>query len=254
MWTAELRDAVRRYLIHELPAAVRNQLVNTDTVDLAHSAADQPWVKALLALDLWEVALEVRNAAIAAVPTLRQLIGHLDTWPSGEEPDMTVVWLEAHSDTPEWRAIARAVRQDELLRITLPSKRTRGPLPDDLVRVLTPQQLLTAWEYAVGPAPTDLTDAEWQLLAPHFPQRRVAGRHHGGYRPLSKWELAKKRRALDGLRYKFLNDVGWGEVPSRYGGSLYQTWHIHCGQGLYITLRDGLKGNPDAAPLVEWLD
>ncbi|WP_174190058.1 hypothetical protein [Nocardia barduliensis] len=53
---------------------------------------------------------------------------------------------------------------------------------------------------------------------------------------------------------KFLNDVGWGDVPPRYGGSPYQMWRISRGQGLFVRLREALKDDPSAAGLVAWLD
>ncbi|MQY26096.1 transposase [Nocardia aurantia] len=255
-WTDELRTAVRQYLLHDLPGDIRGQLFQLDTDGAAMDIGIEEQVDKLLALEPWEVAFEVRNGAVAAVPTLQELIGHLGAWPSGEESADAIVWLEAHSDMNEWREIARASNHPELRAMMVPVHHGRSPLPDDLVRVLSPKELLAAWDAAVGPASTDLTDAEWRLLAPAFPLQKVRIRNNAAValRPPSDNELARKRQSLNGIRYKFAHNARWSQVPGRYGKHVYQAWFNYTKSGLFIRLRDALIGKAEAKTLVTWLD
>ncbi|MBF6216346.1 hypothetical protein IU469_32185 [Nocardia puris] len=252
-WTDELRTAVRQYLVHDLPADVRDWLFHSK--DRAAADVDvEKQVDQLLHLEPWEVAFEVRNAAVAAVPTLGELIGHLDTWPSGEESADAVVWLETRSTLAEWRAVAEASNHDELHE-TLAANQGRALTPHDLVRVLSPPELLAAWQWQFGPAESDLTDKEWGLLAAALPSQRIGSRSGKiVFRPLNEYELARRRKNLDGIRYKFAKGVRWTEVPSRYGNRLDQTWQNYTKSGLLVRLRDALQDNPDAIALVAWLD
>ncbi|WP_433194342.1 transposase [Nocardia sp. CA-107356] len=250
IWTDELRDAVRQYLRHDLPAEVTDRLLSSDegAVDATNKAAR---VDSLLEVEPWEIALEVCNAAIVVVPSLYQLIGDLDDWPSEEERDMTIVWLEAHSNIDTWNELAIASRYDVLRRTRMPSGATGQVLPDDLVQVLTPAELVAAWECVVGPAESDLTDEEWQLLEPHF------GPVNGpsGMRPRSSYELRRKRRAFDAIRFKMAHDVPWTRLPSRYApSSTYQMYRHYNADGLFSRLYEALRGNPDAGRIVEWLE
>ncbi|MGQ4615186.1 hypothetical protein [Nocardia sp. R7R-8] len=252
-WTDELRAAVRRYVLHDLPADVRDWLFHSK--DRAAADVDvEKQVDQLLHLEPWEVAFEVRNAAVAAVPTLHDLIGHLDTWPSGEESADTIVWLEAHSTLAEWRAVAEASNHDELHGILAANQR-RALTPHDLVRVLSPPELLAAWHWEFGPAESDLTDDEWRLIESAIPPRKI-GTRRGEivFRPWKEHQLAQRRRNLNGFRYKFARGVGWNEVPPRYGNRLDQTWQNYAKSGLLVRLRDALQDNPDAIALVAWLD
>ncbi|WP_433598752.1 hypothetical protein ACQPXH_24035 [Nocardia sp. CA-135953] len=252
-WTDELRTAVRQYLLHDLPADVRASLFRSKDSATTDVDVDER-VDQLLQLEPWEVAFEVRNAAVASVPTLRELIGHLDTWPSGEESADAIVWLESHSTMTEWRAVAEASNHDELQKILASSQR-RTLAPDDLVRVLSPPELLAAWQWQFGPAESDLTDKEWGLLAAALRSQRIGSRSGRiVFRPLNEYELARRRKNLDGIRYKFAKGVRWTEVPSRYGNRLDQTWQNYAKSGLLVRLRDALQDNPDAIALVAWLD
>ncbi|MEW1735869.1 hypothetical protein AB0346_07955 [Nocardia beijingensis] len=191
-WTDELRAAVRRYVLHDLPADVGDWLFHSK--DRAATDVDvEKQVDQLLHLEPWEVAFEVRNAAVAAVPTLRELIGHLDTWPSGEESADAVVWLEAHSTLTEWRAVAEASTHDELHEL-LAANQGRALTPHDLVRVLSPPELLAAWQWQFGPAESDLTDDEWRLIESAIPPRKI-GTRRGEivFRPWKEHQLAQRR-------------------------------------------------------------
>ncbi|MDE1674851.1 hypothetical protein [Nocardia gipuzkoensis] len=253
-WTDELRTAVRKYLLHKLPADVRDRLFRSEDSATTTDVNVEERVDQLLQLEPWEVAFEVRNAAVAAVPTLRELIGHLDTWPSGEESADAVVWLEAHSTRTEWRVVAEASNHDELQAILAANQR-RALAPHDLVRVLSPPELLAAWEWQFGPAESDLTEDEWRLLESAIPPRKI-GTRRGEivFRPWKESQLAQRRRNLNGFRYKFAEGVRWTEVPPRYGNRLDQTWQNYAKSGFLGRVRDGLQDNPDAIALVAWLD
>ncbi|MGV9676454.1 transposase [Nocardia sp. NPDC003482] len=248
-WTPELRQTITKYLLHHCPANVFAELCSPERDDKAEPRSREAAVDDLLdTSEPWELAVKVHDAAVAAVPTLNQLLGGMTDWPSEDARADTIAWLERHADSQAVYETALASQKATLKQLD------RTARPDDLVRLLTPPQLLTAWENAVGSTPTDLTDAEWRLLVPHFPWRRNAGGHEG-IRPLSEQELTRRRNFLNGLRYKFLGGNDWSQIPDRYGGSAaYQTWYYYCRRGLFAALRDGIKDNPDAADLVDWLD
>ncbi|WP_174186479.1 hypothetical protein [Nocardia barduliensis] len=202
-WTPALREAIKDYLMRHCPPGVFARIYDVDGNHLGDARDKAAAVDRLLENSQpWEIALDVYNSAVSVVSTLHELIGHLKAWPSEMERTDAETWLEAHEGGVAWEALAKAAEHHELLPIAAPPATARPLLAQDLVRALTPIELVLAWEHVVGPAHTDFTDDEWQLLAPHFPQRRVAGRYHGGHRPLSEWELAKKRRTLNGLRFK----------------------------------------------------
>ncbi|GAB2694135.1 transposase [Nocardia thraciensis] len=247
-WTPELREAVKDYLLRHCPDAVLDQLFLDDAARPIEPSQRPAAVDGLIAdLEPWEIAFDVRRAAVSAVPTLHDLIGRLEEWPSEDDRLDAETWLEAHGDNVDWQGLARATNHFELLPVTMLSGATRQPNADDLVRRLTPAELLFAWEYVVGPAHTDLTDAEWRLLVPFF--GHVRSRH--GLRDRSARELDSKRRTLDALRFKFAHPVPWSHLPSRYGrwASVYQAYHYHQTGGLLIRLRDALRDNTEAADL-----
>ncbi|WP_338773066.1 transposase [Nocardia vulneris] len=249
-WTGELRVAVRKYLLHNIPPDVRRQLLSTDDSPVTDKNIEER-VEQLLRTQPWEVALEVRNAAVAAVPSLRQLLDNLDGWPSEDERLDAVTWLEAHSTLAEWREVAMASKHPDLLDSgpwgEMPSLR-----PDDLVEKLTPAELVRAWDFSVGPAATDLTEEQWNLLLPGIEERR--GRY--GSHPRSSWDLENKRRTFNAIRFRLDRDLSWSHLPARYGDapSLRAIYRYYQNTGLFARLRDGLKDNTDAVALVAWLD
>ncbi|WP_280448598.1 transposase [Nocardia brasiliensis] len=250
-WTDELHDAVRNYLLHELPVAVGDRLLSADGV--ANDAVTKTaQVDALLEQQPWEVALDVRNAAVAAVPTLRQLIDDFEAWPSEDERCDAETWLHAHGERVIWSEIVRSGKHFDLISVRVTPWFEHPPEPYDLVHALTPQELLGAWEDVVGPAESDLTEQEWQLIVPHFGLRRV---RHGAFARTSR-ELATKRRMLDGIRFKMAHDVRWSQVPGRYGSasSIYQGYHNYQKAGLFTRLLQALRGNSDTTRILEWLE
>ncbi|WP_040694328.1 transposase [Nocardia vinacea] len=249
-WTDELRVAVRDYLHRELPADVSDRLLISDggPVDGTNKAA---LVDEVLESQPWEVAIAVRNAAVAAVPTLRQLIGDFDEWPSEDERLDADNWLDSHMENISWSEIVRSSRRFDLLPVQVTSWNNRHLGPADLVHALTPGELLHVWEDVVG-AESDLTDEEWRLMVPHF----GLSRNRYGSFPRSNRELEAKRRMLNGIRFKLSHDVRWTEVPARYGrpSSAYQGYRGYQSSGLFARLHQALRGNNEARRIVAWLE
>lgn len=253
-WTDDLRQAVRQYLLQVLPEDLWDYLAEPDDDESEDSVTKEAQVDRLIeVLQPADVALIVRQAAVVAVPTLQQLIGHLGDWPSEDERLDTETWLESHGDAVDWRRLAAATDHHELTAIRMPSGRVRQPYPDDLVQTLTPAELLAAWEFEIGPSPTDLSESEWQLLETHFGPRSDS---RLGTRIRSANELDAKRRVFNAIRFKAAHPMPWSQLPSRYGPStsIYQTYHHYRADGLFIRLRDVLKDEPAAESLVAWLD
>ncbi|MGX1778663.1 hypothetical protein ACWIGW_41605 [Nocardia brasiliensis] len=210
-WTDELRDAVRDYLLHDIPADVRERLFGAHVGDSVPGTNGDEDVDRLLRLEPWEVALEVRIAAVSAVPTLHELIGHLDDWPSEDERCDAEPWLHAHGEEVSWHEIICSTRYFELTPAWKIPWRERPPDPYDLVHALSPGELLNAWEVVVGPTDSDLTDDEWRLILPHFGSRR----NRQGKFSCTQHELDAKRGVLNGIRFKLSHDVRWSQLPLR---------------------------------------
>ncbi|WP_433578566.1 transposase [Nocardia brasiliensis] len=206
----------------------------------------------MLELEPWEVALEVRNAAVAAVPTLHQLIGHLEEWPSEGERLDAETWLQAYGLDVDWSEIASTADRFGLLSVQSTPRHKHPPKPYDLVQTMTPSELLAAWEYIVGPAHTDLTDEQWNLLLPLLKERR--GR--GGIQLRSARDLGNKRRIFNAVRFKLDHDLWWAYLPPRYGdvAAIPVMYRHYQTSGLFARLRDGLQENAEATELVAWLD
>ncbi|MDN3263303.1 hypothetical protein QWJ26_26535 [Streptomyces sp. CSDS2] len=228
-WTKELREAVTHYLEHELPEDVATVFF----VDYP-GALEDPKIKRA-AIDgvikrnqPWDVALDVARDAIRAVPTLDQLIGHLDTWPSENERWHADVWLEAHLTDDKLSDLAEQLGLE-----------TKGRTASDLTLDCEPHELLKAW-----PAPSDLTDDEWQLLTQALPPDTPG---------MKTWRAAlNARRAFNGMLYRHYNRTTWGRVPHRYGNP--QVHHTsYKTRGVFAHTLAALDGQPGAERLVEWL-
>ncbi|MFD3431238.1 transposase [Nocardia fluminea] len=254
-WTPELRQAVKQYLLHDLPEDTWESLIQSDEQsESTGSTVRETQVDRLIErLQPAEIAVIIRSAAVATVPTLRQLIGHLTDWPSEDERNDAETWLEAHGADLDWRRLVVATDHENLATIRMPSGRGRQLAPDDLVHALTPVELVNAWEYAVGPADTDLTDAEWQLLVHHLGSTHDQRR---GTRIRPAIELAAKRRRFSALRFKVINQVDWTQLPPRYGSPTanYQMYRRDRADGLFVRLRNALAEHAEAQSIVAWLD
>lgn len=53
------------------------------------------------------------------------------------------------------------------------------------------------------PSPSDLTDAQWELVEPHIPPERWGGRTRS----------VDMREVLDGILYLLRNGCGWRAIP-----------------------------------------
>ena len=53
------------------------------------------------------------------------------------------------------------------------------------------------------PYPTDLTDAQWELVEPHIPPERPGGRHR----------TAEMREVCDGIQYLVRTGCAWRSIP-----------------------------------------
>jgi transposase len=249
-WTDDLKTAVRDYLLHDLPDDVaRCWFVTEMGVLLVDNTLQETDIDEILARnEPWEVALSVRYAAVRAVPTLDELIGHQENWHSEDDRTDAAVWLDAHPVQDLWEDLATASRYVERLSaVGMPSRR-HDPDTWDLVEVLTPQELLAAWRDVVGLAPSDLTDAEWALLVPFLP----AGARTS---PMTERRLVLARRRLNGLRFRYEHGTSWRAVPKRYG--TIQAFMVRSAdykkRGVFARALESLDGNPDAARLMEWL-
>lgn len=246
-WTAEMKDAVTRYLLDELPADVTPYLFGLDAAALENSTTKRKAVDLLLdSSPPWEVAYAVRQAAVKAVPTLDDLLGHLDEWPSGEERADVATWLDAHATGKQRSLVAESAH--------LPvDTRDRHPDGQDLAWNATPQRLIKVWHDVTGSAPTDLTDAEWELLVPLLSQK---GSKHVSAERAASW-VQGRRRAYNGIRFKFANDIPWPAVPIRYGRAysvVYARYNLDKKHGVFERLTESLRGTPEAADLVHWLE
>ncbi|MFG2377606.1 transposase [Streptomyces sp. NPDC048504] len=236
-WSEELREAVIHYLEYELPGDVAAVLFEHDP-----GALEDPKIKRAAIDDVikssqpWDVALDVACDAIRAVPTLDQLIGHLDTWPSENERWHADVWLEGHDTDYELSDLAKQL-----------DLAARGRTAYDLTHDYEPQELLKAWHDAVGPASSDLTDDEWQLLNQALPPDTPGMVKERG--------IASTRREVNGMLYRLAHQTKWDQVPRRYGNasSIQFRASIYKKKGVYARTLAALDGQPGAERLVEWL-
>lgn len=232
-WNPELKQAMREYLLDRLPADVWALMFDEPTSAEARKAREAE-VDELLnstVLSPSDIALVVRDAAVKAQPTLDRITGQADDWPGLEDQKLDAeFWLEAHANDQELREMAVFLHWENV---------SLGAL----IERCSPIQLLKAWQYVAGPAPSDLTDVEWQLLRPLLPPAKNN----------SLEQLA--RRGVDGLLYRFANGAKWREVPGRYttASALYQRGRNYQHDGVYSRALKALEGNGGATRLIEWL-
>jgi transposase len=199
----------------------------------------------------WEVAWRVHEAAVKAVPTLDQLIGHLAEWSSGDDREDAITWLNDHASDLKLREIGFEIPAYPRTRfVTNEEDGGYWSTPDarDIVELASPPELLAAWHCAVGPAPSDLTDAEWELFKPFLPPA-------GPTSPWTERRLATTRRAVSAMAYQLTNHLSWSHVPSRYGKyqTIYLMFRTFKKQGVFARALSAFDGNPDAARIVTWL-
>ena len=96
--------------------------------------------------------------------------------------------------------------------------------------------------------PTDMTDAEWQIIRPLLPARAKTGR-----------PPVDRRRIIDGIRYLLRAGCAWRLLPHEYGPwstvyDCYRRWiktglwnRIHDTLRTRVRVADGRKPGPTAA-------
>ncbi|MEU4264475.1 IS5 family transposase [Streptomyces sp. NPDC025273] len=89
----------------------------------------------------------------------------------------------------------------------------------------------------------ELSDVEWELLAPLIPS---AGRG----RP-----RAEDRRVINGMVYKIRTGVSWRDLPERYGSwkSVYTRFRRYAIAGVFTRALQQIQAQADAAGDIDWL-
>lgn len=232
-WTDELRAAVKQYLLHVGPP----ELVESAFGISPDEAPDELLQEVLSSYQPSVVAHALHLATVRSM-SLDQLIGHLDSWPSEDERWDTEHWLEETISWPQLQQLGDEAGQRVLEFDSTTVKR--------IVDALQPPALLKAWHDITTPAPSDLTDAEWDLIKPFVPTHGAAG---------TSKHRERTRLALSGMLYWSAEGCSWSYVPSRYGLGrvIYHRHRVYKRSGIFARMLKELQGNPDAVRLVEWL-
>jgi transposase len=90
----------------------------------------------------------------------------------------------------------------------------------------------------------DLTDAEWNVLAPLLPRPSARGRP----------PKHSRRRLIDGIRWRTRTGAPWRDVPARYGPwqtiyGLFRRWQR---DGTWQRIVTALQARADAAGAIGW--
>jgi transposase len=236
-WTPELQMAVKRWLMHEVPLDLRSELALRLGYPEHDAGAKEKEIDALFeSYEPWEIANIVRQVAVVAIPTLEALIGHLGEWPFEDVRWDASVWLAHHGTEQQLRRMATASGNDK----DPPAWADTESISHTLGQALEPPELLSAWMKATQPAAaTDLTDREWQLVAPLLPRASV-----------------RTRAALDGVLYWLAKNVSWKEIPGRYGTwrAVYQHYCRYKRSDIFARILAALRDEPEAARVVQMLD
>src|ERR671915_205896 len=83
------------------------------------------------------------------------------------------------------------------------------------------------------PYTTDLTDEEWQLLAPLLPPEKPGGRPR-------KYPM---REVFNGIQYVRRGGCAWRLMPHDlpHWQTAYQTWRAWCRDGTWVRIHDQLR-------------
>jgi transposase len=89
----------------------------------------------------------------------------------------------------------------------------------------------------------ELTDQEWELLAPLIPQAATG-------RP-----RVSDRQVINGMVYKILTGFSWRGLPERYGPwqTLYTRFRRYAIDGVFTRALQQIQARADAAGDVDWL-
>jgi transposase len=235
-WTDELREAITQYLTSVIPQDVAAVLFGLGAGSLENPAQRRTAIDALIQQnEPREIAYEVYQAAVKAVRTLDQLIGHLDRWQDEGERDGADLWLETHLTADEVRDLARSLGAED------------GSDSFRLVHDYQPPALLQACHQVAGPAPSDLTDDEWRLLTQVLPSDTPGMKTEQG--------LSGTRRALNGMLYRHYKQTAWARVPRRYGknDTIEVRYSNYKTSGVFARALAALGGSPGTERIVEWL-
>ncbi|WP_415924724.1 transposase [Streptomyces sp. AK08-01B] len=90
----------------------------------------------------------------------------------------------------------------------------------------------------------DLTDTQWERLAPLLP---------GGTK-LGRPPIWTRRQLIDGIRFRTRTGVPWRDVPERYGpwGRVYDLFRRWQRDGTWQNILAELQVRADAKELITW--
>ncbi|MFI2415747.1 IS5 family transposase [Streptomyces sp. NPDC018947] len=89
----------------------------------------------------------------------------------------------------------------------------------------------------------ELTDAEWELLAPLIP-RAATGRPR-----------VSDRQVINGMVYKIRTGISWRDLPERYGPwkTVYTRFRRYALDGVFTRALQQVQAEADAAGDIDWL-
>ena len=89
----------------------------------------------------------------------------------------------------------------------------------------------------------DLSQAEWELLAPLLPGRYPKG---------GRWR--SHRQVLNGILWRVRTGAPWRDVPERYGPwkTCYERYRMWANDGTWTRLKTELIGDADARGELDW--
>ncbi len=89
----------------------------------------------------------------------------------------------------------------------------------------------------------ELTDSEWELLAPLIPSASRG-------RP-----RAEDRRVINGMVYKIRTGVSWRDLPERFGPwkTVYTRFRRYAIDGVFTQILQQIQARADAVGDIDWL-
>ncbi|WP_370268088.1 IS5 family transposase [Streptomyces sp. V4I8] len=89
----------------------------------------------------------------------------------------------------------------------------------------------------------ELTDQEWELLAPLIP-RAATGRPR-----------VEDRQVVNGMVYKIRTGISWRDLPERYGSwkTVYTRFRRYALDGVFTRALQEIQAHADAAGDIDWL-
>ncbi|MFE1030269.1 IS5 family transposase [Streptomyces sp. NPDC058818] len=89
----------------------------------------------------------------------------------------------------------------------------------------------------------ELTDQEWELLAPLIP-RAATGRPR-----------VEDRQVINGMVYKIRTGISWRDLPERYGPwkTVYTRFRRYTLDGVFTQALQHIQAHADAAGDIDWL-